>query len=170
MPSPLNRVATTPDAILRAIIDLMVLNGETSGLNASTIFVANDPGQKVPQTGSVYVALSLLNGALREGEYAGGGVASFFVDAQLEADFHVITQLDPIGQNLVRYTDLVSRCRDFLKVLAGQTWPFDLLDGDGNGILVEPLEMLDFSVPPAGEAKGQASVAFKCSFEWDLTS
>jgi len=83
---------------------------------------------------------------------------------------HDIVQLDQVGQNFQRFKELVRRAAGILKVLTAGDWPLDLLNSEGEAILVEPMEILDFQIPPAEQGKGVISIMLKASFEWDLSN
>lgn len=173
MTSLLNRPATTPDAILDGFKAKLLARSDLTGLNDDTIVIVQRRGVSIPQPGFVWVGLRLTGGAFRGDEFAGGGSQGLFVDSQMIVEIHSGNQLDPGGENDSLLGDdetgLLPTSTGILQALAIDP-EFDLVDADGNGLLAEKLEPLDWQLPEADRAKGLASFAFRCCFLWDASA
>ncbi len=170
--SLLNRPAATPDQVLLAFKAKILARNDLTGFTNDTVVIVQDPAAQIPQTGSVWCSIHLQGGAFRAEEFAGGGSQGLFIDTQIVTEIHSTNQLDPSGTNpqllINAETGLLARSTGILQALAIDP-EFDLVDSDGNGLLAEKLEPLDWQIPATARGQGMAVLAFRCCFLWDAS-
>jgi hypothetical protein len=164
------RIPTTQSTVLERVVARII--EAVPPLNATTCFLSLDPEPDQRLSQNLFCTVSPMGGEFDQGALAGGGfhtpfensgvIVSVWSAMALDRPEHAAKVLNDATRGLLRIK------RKLLRALTGH----DLLDADGNGILIDLMAPLQAQHPRAGSSHEKLtgfSLTFSTNFEWDLS-
>lgn len=163
-----DRIKTTPDLILKAIIDRLrdkVAAGQTATVYASTVST-----ELPPNPGEIMYEVSLAhNFAAWDPEFTGAGNEGLHTNMTLMVTISTTVQLDEVGHDTVYLTDETRGVLGRMTAVLAALSLYDPVNDNGDYLLCEPLRLTQGQIPPKDDRRrGFVTLLLDCQFDWDL--
>lgn len=163
-----NRIATTPEVILKAVVDRLI--AQVPDATEANTYVSTVSRELPPNPGTTMFECSWAhNFASWDPEFTGAGNEGLHTVMTLMVTISTTLQLDEVGHDLQYLSHQQFGVCPLITRVLGALSNFDPTNEDDELILAQPMRLTQGQIPPKDDRRrGYVTVMLECEFDWDL--